>query len=56
MIIDYDKNPNISPEQRLQSLIDSIRRAFEELSGDINAIEKKIESVEKEIEEIREGD
>ena len=56
MIIDYDKNPNISSEQRLQSLIESIRRAFEELSDNIMALEKQISAVEKEIEEIREGD
>lgn len=30
-IIEYDKSPNITPEQRLRSLADSVRRAFEEL-------------------------
>lgn len=30
-IIEYDKSPNITPEQRLRSLADSVRRAFEEI-------------------------
>lgn len=30
-IISYDKSPNISPEQRVKSLADSVRRAFEEI-------------------------
>lgn len=30
-IIEYDKSPNITPEQRLKSLADSVRRAFEEV-------------------------
>lgn len=33
-IIEYDHSPNISPEQRLRSLADSVRRAFEELESE----------------------
>lgn len=32
-IIEYDKSPNITPEQRLKSLADSVRRAFEDLEN-----------------------
>ena len=32
-IIEYDHSPNISSEQRLRSLADSVRRAFEEVEG-----------------------
>ena len=43
-IIEYDKSPNITFEQRLRSLADSVRRAFEEVEGqgvgnNINIIE-----------------
>ena len=33
-IIEYDHSPNISPEQRLKSLADSVRRAFEEIENE----------------------
>ena len=32
-IIDYDKSPNITFEQRLRSLADSVRRAFEQVES-----------------------
>lgn len=31
MIIEYDKSPNVSPEQKIQSLAESVMRAFEEI-------------------------
>ena len=39
-VIEYDKSPNITPEQRLKSLADSVRRAFEEIETQesINAV------------------
>ena len=39
MIIEYDKSPRISPEQRIQSLADSVMRAMEELEDSISNIE-----------------
>lgn len=54
-IIEYDKSPNISPEQRLKSLADSVRRAFEEIEKD-TSIPVTTESVSKEeIQEIVNG-
>ena len=35
VIIEYDKSPNITSEQRLKSLADSVRRAFESLEDSI---------------------
>lgn len=45
-IIEYDRSPNITPEQRLKSLADSVRRAFEEIetfpeSGTTEKVEGK---------------
>lgn len=33
MIIDYDHNPNIDGEKRLQSLKESVQRALDEISN-----------------------
>lgn len=41
MLIEYDKSPRISPEQRIQSLADSVMRAFEELESGKNSTEPK---------------
>lgn len=41
MIIEYDRSPRISPEQRIQSLADSVMRAFEELESGKNITEPK---------------
>lgn len=40
-IIEYDHSPNISPEQRLHSLADSVRRAFEE-GGESDSIPNNV--------------
>lgn len=40
-IIEYDHSPNISPEQMLRSLADSVRRAFEELESQEQTLEIK---------------
>ena len=34
LIIDYDRNPSASIERRLESLRDSVQRAFEEIGSD----------------------
>lgn len=49
MIVDYDKNPSLTIDQKLQSLIDSIHRALNEVKDDIDKLSK-------EVEEIKEGD
>ena len=43
MIIEYDRNKSLTEEQRLQSLIDSIQRALDELTIRIDQLEKKVE-------------
>ena len=44
MLIGYDKNPNLTEEQRLQSLINSIQRALNELKDEIEKLKKERET------------
>lgn len=47
MIIDYDHNPNVTDEQRLQSLKESVQMA-------LNEIDAKLEELRKEIKQLQE--
>ena len=47
MIIDYDKNPALNVDQKLQSLIDSIQRSLDEVSVDISEIRREIEKLKE---------
>ena len=47
MIIDYDRNPALSVDQKLQSLIDSIQRATDEIADSMYEIRKEIEEIKK---------
>lgn len=49
MIVDYDKNPSLTVDQKLQSLIESIHRALDEIRDDLDKLSK-------EVAEIKEGD
>ena len=49
MIVDYDKNPSLTVDQKLQSLIDSIHRALDEVTTELDKLSK-------EVAEIKEGD
>ena len=47
MIIDYDKNPALTVDQKLQSLIDSIQRMSDEMTDSIEELKKKIKEIEE---------
>lgn len=47
MIVDYDKNPALTVDQKLQSLIESIQRLSDELTDSIDDLRKRIEEVEE---------
>ncbi len=49
MIIDYDRNPALTVDQKLQSLIDSIQRMGDEMT-------EKIEDLRKEVKELQESE
>lgn len=40
MLISYDKNPNLTEEQRLQSLINSIQMALNEIKDELEELKK----------------
>lgn len=45
MIIEYDRSPGISTEQKLNSLATSVQRALEDLEGDISGSVSLIKSL-----------
>ena len=47
MIIDYDKNPMLTTDQKIQSLIQSMQRALDEMKHEISELENKIKSLEE---------
>lgn len=47
MIIDYDKNPTLTVDQKIQSLIDSIQRMSDEMTDSIEELKKKIKEIEE---------
>ena len=47
MIIDYDKNPTLTVDQKLQSLIESIQRSNDEIMTMLYEIRKEIEKQEE---------
>lgn len=48
MIIDYDHNPALSVDQKLQSLVESIRLMDDEITN-------KLEEIKKDIKELQEN-
>ena len=48
MIIDYDKNPSLTVDQKLQSLIESIQRMSDEITDSIEDLKKRIKEMESE--------
>ena len=47
MIIDYDKSPVLSVDQKLQSLIDSIQRMSDEMTDSIDDLRKRVKAIEE---------
>lgn len=47
MILDYDHNPNITEEKRLQSLKESVQRALDELQNVTSSTQKVTQEVTK---------
>ena len=48
MIIDYDKNPSLTADQKLQSLIESIQRMSDEITDQIEDLKKRVKEMESE--------
>lgn len=49
MIIDYDHNPAVSVDQKVQSLKESVQMALNEVDSNLALIKKQIEELKEEI-------
>lgn len=49
MIINYDRRPNATMDQKIQSLIESIQLALNEIVTDLDYTNKKIDQLEQRI-------
>lgn len=49
MIIGYDRRPNATMDQKIQSLIESIQLALNEIVTDLDYTNKKIDQLEQRI-------
>lgn len=47
MILDYNHNQNLTVDQKLQSLIESMQMALDELRNEITALEKRVKELEE---------
>lgn len=47
MIVDYDKNPALTVDQKMQSLIESIQRLSDELTDSIEDLKKRVKDIEE---------
>lgn len=47
MIVDYDRNPALTVDQKLQSLIESIQRQADDLTDRIEELKKRIKEIEE---------
>ena len=48
MIVDYDRNPQLTVDRKLTSLCESIQRAISELQDEINELRKAVQKLENE--------
>ena len=51
MIINYDKNPRLTTDQKIQSLVANLQLALDELTSRCAEIEKRIEEIQKALEQ-----
>jgi peptidoglycan hydrolase CwlO-like protein len=45
MIINYDRNPNLTTDQKLQSLIENVQKAFDETMQELDSLKKEIQKL-----------
>ena len=51
MIIDYDHNPALTQDQKLQSLQESVQMAMNEVAASIEELRQEIKKIEREDEQ-----
>lgn len=55
MIIDYDRNPSLTEDQKLQSLIENLMLAFGETMDILNKQQKQMDATDKKIDKLLEA-
>lgn len=45
MVIDFDHNPNLTPEQKLQSLKESVQMALDEMAVAVELLNKELQEL-----------
>ena len=45
MIINYDRNPNLTTDQKLQSLIENVQKAFDETMQELDSLKREIQKL-----------
>lgn len=52
MVINFDRNPNRSTDEKLDSLIISIQLALNEIENSLHDMDKRLADMQKEIDEM----
>lgn len=52
MVLNYDRDPNRSIEEKLNTLVMNLQLAFNEVEDKLDRIEKKLEKMQNEIDSI----
>lgn len=47
MVLNYDRNPNLSEDQKLQSLVENVQRALDELQTKVFVLEHEVEKLKE---------
>ena len=55
MIIDYDRNPALTEDQKLQSLVENLMLAFAETMDLLNKQQKQMDATDKKIDKLLEA-
>lgn len=55
MIIDYDRNPSLTEDQKLQSLVENLMLAFGETMDLLNKQQKQMDATDKKIDKLLEA-
>lgn len=47
MVLNYDRNPNLSEDQKLQSLVENVQRALDELQTKVFVLEHEVKKLKE---------
>ena len=47
MVLNYDRNPNLTEDQKLQSLVENVQRALDELQTKVYVLENEVKKLKE---------